>query len=140
MVGSSRRVSRSAELVKAPGSWILHGVDRLAARPWVAGSVVAVDTAWVAFSVVREFPSRLETAFQTLVAALTLAMVFVIQHTQAKLSMATQRKLDEILRALPGANDALIGLEQAPIGDIEAATHVHQVARAAAESKDGPAQ
>jgi low affinity Fe/Cu permease len=127
-------LKRTADLVNAPGSWILHGVDRLAARPWIAGSVVAVDTVWVTFSIVQEFPSRLETIFQTLVAALTMAMVFVIQHTQAKLSMATQRKLDEILRALPGANDALIRLEQAPIGDIQAATEVHLLAKDAAVS------
>lgn len=104
----------------------------MAARPWIAGSVVAADTAWIIFSFVQEFPSRLEEVFLTLVAALTLAMVFVIQHTQAKLSMATQRKLDEILRALPGANDALIRLERAPISAIEAATEVHLLARDAA--------
>jgi low affinity Fe/Cu permease len=34
--------------------------------------------------------------FQILVAALTLAMVFVIQHTQARQQAATQRKLNEI--------------------------------------------
>ena len=40
---------------------------------------------------------------QTLVAALTLAMVFVIQHTQACQKAVTQHNLDEILQALPAA-------------------------------------
>src|ERR1017187_991245 len=31
-----------------------------------------------------------------------LAMVFVIQHTRARRQAATQRKLDEILQAMPG--------------------------------------
>jgi low affinity Fe/Cu permease len=43
----------------------------------------------------------------------TLAMVFVIQHTQSREQAATQRKLDELLRALPGAQTGLIMLEEA---------------------------
>ena len=59
------------------------------------------------------FPARWETIFQTLVAALTLTMVFVIQHTQARHQRATQRKLDEILLAMPGADNSLLTLEHA---------------------------
>jgi hypothetical protein len=33
-------------------------------------------------------------------------MVFVIQHTQARHQAATQRKLDEIVRALPEADNS----------------------------------
>ena len=40
-------------------------------------------------------------------------MVFVIQHTQARAQEATQRKLDEILRASPEADNSLITLEEA---------------------------
>lgn len=46
--------------------------------------VVAADIVWVVYSTVVGFPSRLETIFQTMVGALTLALVFVIQHTQAR--------------------------------------------------------
>jgi low affinity Fe/Cu permease len=46
--------------------------------------------------------------------AITLAMVFAIQHTQAREQAATQRKLDELLRALPGAAESLMMLEEAP--------------------------
>jgi low affinity Fe/Cu permease len=53
-------------------------------------------------SISAGFPARWETIFQTVVAALTLVMVFGIQHTQARHQRATQRKLDEILLALPG--------------------------------------
>ena len=40
-------------------------------------------------------------------------MVFVIQHTQSREQAATQRKLDELLRALPEARSGLIMLEEA---------------------------
>jgi low affinity Fe/Cu permease len=41
-------------------------------------------------------------------------MVFTIQHTQAREQAATQRKLDELIRALPGASEKLMMLEEAP--------------------------
>ena len=66
-----------------PGSRVLHALDRWAARPTLALSVVTVDVVWVLGSALFGFPARLETVFQTLAAATTLAMVFVIQHTQA---------------------------------------------------------
>jgi low affinity Fe/Cu permease len=93
---------------------VLHGLDWLASKSWVAVTVVILDLAWVAFSARFEFPTRLESVFQTMVAAVTLAMVFVIQHTQSRQQAVTQRKLDEILRALPDADNALITLEKAP--------------------------
>jgi low affinity Fe/Cu permease len=44
---------------------------------------------WLVVSAAVGFPGRWETVFQTLVAGLTLAMVFVIQHTQARCCRAT---------------------------------------------------
>jgi len=105
-----------------PGSRVLHAVDRWAARPTLALSAVAAVVVWVLFSVVFGFPARLETVFMTLAAATTLIMVFVIQHTQARAQAATQRKLDEILRASPGADNSLITLEEAPDNELKAAT------------------
>jgi low affinity Fe/Cu permease len=77
---------------------------------------------WVLVSVVFRFPARLENVFWTLAAATTLIMVFVIQHTQARAQEATQRKLDEILRASPRADNSLITLEEAPDNELKAAT------------------
>jgi len=84
------------------------------------------------------FPARLETAFQTLAAATTLAMVFVIQHTQARAQEATQRKLDEILRASPEADNSLITLEEAPDSELRAATDAHRDVRREAQQEPPP--
>ncbi|GAA1236076.1 hypothetical protein GCM10009657_09620 [Oryzihumus leptocrescens] len=91
--------------------------------------VIGLDVLWVAFSARFEFPTRLEAVFQTMVAAFTLAMVFVIQHTQAREQAATQRKLDEILRALPLADKSMITLESASDGELAAAARAHRDAR-----------
>jgi low affinity Fe/Cu permease len=115
-------------------------VDVLASRPLAALVVLTVDTAWVLVSVAAGFPSRWENVFQSLVAALTLAMVFVIQHTQARPQAATQRELDEILQALPGADNALMALEHASDDALRAAGNSHRETRQAAlAEQSGPA-
>jgi low affinity Fe/Cu permease len=128
-------VAESAERAQrphAPESRFLHAVDRIASRPRLAIVLITADLAWVLFSLIAGFPGRLEVGFQTVVAAITLAMVFVIQHTQARQEAVTQRKLDEILRALPAASNSLITLEEAPDSELRAVTEVHREARARA--------
>ena len=60
------------------------------------------------------FPGRWVATFEVSVSAVTLVMVFAIQHTQGREQAATQRKLDELIRALPGADETLMMLEEAP--------------------------
>lgn len=120
-----------------PASQVLHVLDWLASKSWVALTVVVLDVTWVVFSARFEFPPRLETVFQTLVAAVTLAMVFVIQHTQARQQAVTQRKLDEILRALPDADNALVTLEKASDRTLQ---EVEQKHRGVHEEAAGPTE
>jgi len=94
--------------------------------------VLAAVVTWVGVSIAAGFPARWEVIFQSLVAALTLAMVFVIQHTQARHQRATQRKLDEILHALPDADNSLITLEHASDEELHATGHEHRRRRQAA--------
>jgi low affinity Fe/Cu permease len=125
-VASSRRPSRSFV------SLLLSRADQYSSRPTVAVLVVAVAGAWLTVSIVAGFPARWEVIFQTVVAALTLAMVFVIQHTQGRHQRATQRKLDEILLAIPGADNALVTLEHASDDELHAVGHQHLSLREAA--------
>jgi low affinity Fe/Cu permease len=112
----------------------------MASRPLIALIVLSADMAWVLVSVAAGFPSRWESVFQALVAALTLAMVFVIQHTQARQQAATQRKLDEILQALPGADNALVALENASDEEMRVAGESHrEIRQVALDEQSGPA-
>ncbi len=120
----------------SPGSRLLQGIDRISSRPAVAWALLGADALWVALSVVIGFPTRLETIFQTLVAAVTLALVFVIQHTQSREQLVTQRKLDEILRALPKADNALIGLEEGSDSQLTSVHAGHRRLRALATEPD----
>jgi low affinity Fe/Cu permease len=121
---------------KRPASRVLHALDRASSTSWFALTVVALDLLWVLFSLRFEFPARLERIFQTVVAAFTLAMVFVIQHTQARQEAATQRKLDEILASLPDSDKSLISLERAPDEELREVTRKHHDARVDAQSDE----
>ena len=111
---------------------LLSKLDHSASRPLTALIVIAADLAWVLLSVATGFPGLAERIFQTLVAALTLAMVFVIQHTQEREQAATQRKLDEILQAIPGADNSLLMLEHASHDELRATRDSHREIRQAA--------
>jgi low affinity Fe/Cu permease len=95
------------------GSRWLYRVDHYSSLPFVALGVAGVLVAAFIVGLVLRFPSGWIVAFESGTSAVTLAMVFVIQHTQSREQAATQRKLDELLRALPEARSGLIMLEEA---------------------------
>ena len=70
-----------------------------------------------------------EIVFQSVVAAVTLAIVFVIQHTQARYQRATQRKLDEILLTMSETDNSLLALEHGPDEALRATGHRHRQVR-----------
>jgi low affinity Fe/Cu permease len=113
-------------------SRLLWEVDRWAGQPVTAVGVLAAAAVWVLLSVIFGFPGRWEQIFQALVAAITVTMVFVIQHTQARHQAATQRKLDEILRVLPDADNSLLTLEHASDSELRATRRQHHQLREAA--------
>jgi low affinity Fe/Cu permease len=128
-------MDQSAEVAgeERPGrSRLLWEVDRWAGRPLIGLGVLSAAAAWILLSAVFGFPARWEQIFQTLVAAITVAMVFVIQHTQARHQAATQRKLDEILRVLPDADNSLITLEHASDSELRATRRQHRQLRQSA--------
>jgi low affinity Fe/Cu permease len=96
----------------SPSSRLLHRIDHYTSIPSatiILGLVLAVT---VVIGAVLGFPSGWTTGFEVGTSALTLMMVTVIQHTQGREQTATQRKLDELLRASPLARTDLIMLEE----------------------------
>lgn len=113
-------------------SWFsraLSTVDRAASRPHVGIIVIGADAIWILTSVLVGFPAPLETVFQTLIAGVTVAMLFVLQHTQARHQAATQRKLDEILLSLPGADNTVLSIENAADEELRAVGESHSALR-----------
>jgi len=62
----------------------------------------------------------------------TFLMVFLIQNTQNRDSAAVQLKLDELIRAVQGAHNALLDLEELTEDDLERLRdHYEELARRA---------
>ncbi len=82
--------------------------------------MATVVLAWGVVGAITDFPDWWQTWLYAVSASIPLVMVFAIQHTQARQQSATQRKLDELLRAMPTADNRLIAVEEAPDEELEA--------------------
>jgi len=108
-----------------PLSKSVHRVDRATSRP---ASAVVVAVFVVAFGIVlaiEHFPINWQTSFAAVCAAVTTIMVFTIQHTQSRQQAATQLKLDELIRALPGADDHLVKVESSADAELDELERAH---------------
>ncbi|MET0420691.1 MAG: low affinity iron permease family protein [Acidimicrobiia bacterium] len=94
-----------------PLSRLVHAIDRVTSRPATAVVVLVLVAVFGVALAIAGFPETWETAFAALCAAVTTVMVFTIQHTQTREQAATQLKLDELIRALPDADDRLVHVE-----------------------------
>ncbi len=103
-------------------SRLLHRLGELTSHSWAGLVVAAAVVVWLGVGAVVDFPGWWVAALEITSSAVTLVMVFAIQHTQARQESATQRKLDELLRALPTADNRLIAVEEAPDAELEALT------------------
>ena len=124
--GSAGRQLLAAEAAaRTPTSRLLHRVDALSTSAGAAGVSAAVSMVFLLGAVVAGETDPLLTIFEALAAAITLVMVFTLQHTQARQVAALQRKLDEILRVLPGTDPTVMHLESAPEEQLEAVGDAH---------------
>ena len=95
-------------------SRILYKIEHYTALPAVALVVTTAVISFVVAIAILGFPKNGVAAFEISASSVTLIMVFAIQHTQGREQAATQRKLDELIRAFPGADESLMMLEEAP--------------------------
>lgn len=112
----SRIVNRTARLPIT--SRFLYRIEHYGTYPGVGIVVIAAAVSGLVVGAALGFPTGWVNAFEVSVSAVTLGMVFAIQHTQEREQAATQRKLDELLRALPGADESLMMLEEASKEDL----------------------
>jgi len=94
-------------------SSILHRVGDFTSKAGVALTVAVAVAVFLVLLVRAGAPQDWQVAFATGASAVTLAMVFVLQHTQSRQQLATQLKLDELIRTSPRADDLLVHVESA---------------------------
>lgn len=93
---------------------------------------------WIAVGIVARFSAWWENVLYIASSSVTVVMVFALQHTQARQQAVTQRKLDELLRAQPTADDRLIALEGASDEELAALTDLSHAYRERDLATDTP--
>lgn len=85
-----------------------------------ASFVIAVLTVlvWLITGPIFGFSDTWQLVINTGTTIVTFLMVFLIQNTQNRDSIAVQLKLDELIRAMSGAHNALLDLEELTESDL----------------------
>ncbi|MEO8377162.1 MAG: low affinity iron permease family protein [Candidatus Sumerlaeota bacterium] len=80
---------------------------------------VAVVIVWATLGPVFKFSDTWQLVINTGTTIITFLMVFLIQNTQNRDSEAIHLKLDEIIRSIDGAQNALLNLEELDDEELE---------------------
>jgi len=78
---------------------------------WAFAGAVLVIVVWLLTGPTFHFSDTWQLIINTATTVITFLMVFLIQNTQNRDAKAMHLKLDEIIRALKGARNQLVDLE-----------------------------
>jgi low affinity Fe/Cu permease len=131
-VGTRSGPARPPHPLAGTGTRWAAATTSAAGSAWALVGAAAVVAVWALTGPAFGFSDAWQLTINTLTTVVTFLMVFAIQNTQNRQERALQVKLDEVLRAVEGANAALAGVEDLPERRIkelqdevrEAAAHV----------------
>lgn len=98
---------------------LANAAARAAGKPLTFAVAVAIVIAWAICGPVYGFSDTWQLVINTGTTIITFLMVFLIQNTQSRDSEALHVKMDELIRALEGAHNALLDLEELEDGEID---------------------
>ena len=121
-----RREHRIAIRQKLPQRGFSHAFSRTASRiadftgrPWGFLVALLVIAVWVITGPVFGFSDTWQLVINTGTTIVTFLMVFLIQNTQNRDARAIHLKLDELLRAVPGARKEFMEAEEEDLDETE---------------------
>ena len=113
--------------------WTAHA----SGRPATFGLAAAVILIWAVTGPIFHYSDTWQLFINTGTTIVTFLMVFLIQNTQNRDSTAMQIKLDELVRALTGAKDTVMALEDADEAELVAQKARYDALAARARAKAG---
>ena len=105
---------------------------------WAFAAAAFVILVWLVTGPTFHFSDTWQLIINTATTIITFLMVFLIQNTQNRDAKAMHLKLDELIRALKGARDQLVDLEDLSDKELKKLEEQFQRMRKRAEKNGSP--
>src|SRR5437667_11263781 len=102
---------------------------------WAFSGAVFVIVVWLVTGPTFHFSDTWQLIINTATTIITFLMVFLIQNTQNRDAKAMHLKLDELIRAIKGARDRMVDLEDLTDDELERLQQEFQRVRRTAEGR-----
>ncbi len=109
-------------------------ISRAVGHPATFAAAALIIVVWAITGPIFGFSNTWQLVINTGTTIITFLMVFLIQNTQTRDGIAVQLKLDELIRAIEGAHNAFLDLEELSEEDLaRLRAHFEALARASRE-------